>query len=60
MTSRQPAVRWNNEDNHSGVTKYGVAAYEPRKGPARIPAPTRPALPAPPEPPQEGSPPELM
>ena len=24
----EPAVGWNNEDNHAGVTKFGVANYE--------------------------------
>ena len=27
----EPAIGWNSEDNKSGVIKYGVANYEPRK-----------------------------
>ena len=49
----EPAIGWNSEDNKSGVIKYGVANYEPRKSVAKIMAPARPALPAPPVPPQE-------
>ena len=43
----EPAIGWNSEDNKSGVIKYGVANYEPRKSIAKIAAPVRPALPAP-------------
>jgi hypothetical protein len=46
----EPAIGWNNDDEKSGVTKYGVAHYEPLKLGAKmktVPAPARPALPAP-------------
>ena len=49
----EPAIGWNSEDNASGVIKYGVANYEPRKSVAKIAMPVRPALPAPLPPPQE-------
>ena len=32
----EPAVGWNQEDDASGVFKYGVANYEPRKSAAPI------------------------
>jgi hypothetical protein len=43
----EPAISWNTEDTVTGVIKYGVADYEPRKGPPKIKNPTRPTLPAP-------------
>ena len=44
----EPAVGWNSEHEKSGVVKFGVADYEPRKSTAKVCAPTRPALCPPP------------
>ena len=44
----EPAIGWNNEDERSGVAKYGVAHYEPLQRRAKIDAPARPALLPPP------------
>jgi hypothetical protein len=49
----EPAIGWNNEDEKSGVTKYGVAHYEPLKLKAKVTAPARPALPPPSDGPQD-------
>ena len=39
----EPAVGWNQEDEKSGVTKYGIAHYEPAKH-KTICTPQRPML----------------
>ena len=49
----EPAVGWNDEDDHVGVTKFGVANYE-GTAKLKVKAPmNRPALPAPPGPEQD-------
>ena len=46
----EPAIGWNNDDEKSGVIKYGVAHYEPYKLVKKIETPARPELPALPAP----------
>ena len=52
----EPAIGWNEEDDKTGVQKYGMVHYAPRVSVAPIVAPTRPALLPPAEPPQEDEP----
>lgn len=46
----EPAIGWNDEDNHTGVTKFGVSNYEgtaklkvkaPAKRPMLLPPPVQ-------------------
>ena len=39
----EPAIGWNDEDNHSGVKKYGVASYA-GTAKLKVTTPVRPAL----------------
>ena len=44
----EPMIGWNDEDNHTGVTTYGVCHYE-GTAKLKISAPARPALLPPPD-----------
>ena len=45
----EPAIGWNEEDEKSGVAKFGVSEYAPVAN-LKVQAPVRPASLAPPDP----------